>query len=508
MPGSKAERRAGCPRGPSDDEPRPHRQCERPAGRHRPPARARCPRLLGFPGPGPRLQLRPGQGPFGSRPGGRVHPASPGRRAAPGRSGRRRARRALRRGHRPVGSWNLLGLARRTLRPVLEEAPLLFSTLLVFASASILTPEQAVAAALANAPALAERLADLDQAAGVHRQEGGLLRHNPVLDVSASTDGAQVVSSVVQPISITGEGSRASRSARARVDSARAAAHRGRYETAADTRRAYARAVQARELLRFADEDRALLARLRGVAEARVAVGEGVNRDLRLARLEEARAMAAWLEAQTEVAASDAELAALIGRTPGELVRDPLAAFPVPSSDSSPRSDVLATQAATRSAREALDRERAAALPPVGIGAYFEKDDDVNTVGFSLSFELPLWNRNQSAIGAALGDLRLARAVETWTSARARTEEAQATGRLKVAEEALATLVPDIQAEAAPALKAIEELFVSGESNLPDTLLLRSRVVEGERAWMTARTQVAEARIDAALARQSKSLLP
>lgn len=50
-------------------------------------------------------------------------------------------------------------------------------------------------------------------------------------------------------------------------------------------------------------------------------------------------------------------------------------------------------------------------------------------------------------------------------------------------------------------------LFTSEEANLPDTLLLRSRVVECERARMEARAEVAIARVDLALARQSKSLL-
>ncbi len=383
----------------------------------------------------------------------------------------------------------------------------LLALLMLLTTATALTPEDAVRAALLHDPALAARVGELDAATGL-RREGFLLRHNPEVDVSVSTDGTRRTGAVVQPLSITGEGINAARHARANLDAAKASADRARFETAATTRRAYARAVLARELLRLADEDRTLLARLRSVAEARVAAGEGVDLDLRLARLEQARAMAAWLDAQAQASAADAELAALTGVIPGELARDPLTAGRAEVGDANPRSDLVAVKAATRAARAAVGRERAAVLPAIGLGAFYEKDSGTEIFGPSVTVEVPLWNWNRPGLGVARGNLRLAEAVEASTAARAATEEARAAERLRVAEESLATLAPDIGAEAAPALRAIEGLFTSGEANLADTLLLRSRIVEGERAWMEAHAAVAVARIDVALTRQSASLLP
>jgi cobalt-zinc-cadmium efflux system outer membrane protein len=384
---------------------------------------------------------------------------------------------------------------------------LTFLVLITFSDAAELSPTEAVRLALAHDPGLAARRADVDAASGL-RQESGFLRNNPEVDLSLSTDGTRLTGSVVQPLSVTGEGFSASRGARAGLESAEAAAERGRFETAAAARRAYARAVVAREQLRFAEEDRALLARLRGVAEARVAAGEGVELDLRLARLEEARAMAARLDAHEEATAADADLAALIGMTPDELSRDPLVAGPAEPGGGGRRSDLVAAEAATRAARAALARERAAVLPAIGLGAFYEEDAGSAIFGPAVSVEVPLWNRNQSGVGAARGNLGLAEAQQASVTARAATEEARAAERLTVAEESLATLAPDIAAEAGPALQAIEALYTSGESNLSDTLLLRSRVVEGERAWVDARAAVAVARIDVALVRQSESLLP
>lgn len=373
--------------------------------------------------------------------------------------------------------------------------------------AASLSAGEAVRMALEKDPALAERLAELDAAAGLQRQESSPLRLNPVATVTGSTNGHELNASVVQPLSLSGEGFRAAESARAVWVAAKAAADRARYETAAAARRAYARAVLAREKLRFAEEDKVLLARLRKVAEARVAAGESIDLDLRLARLEEARAMAAWLEAQSAAASSDVELAALVGFPPGDLERDPLAAGPAGPGIAQPRSDLIASRAATHAAEAALGREKAAGIPPVGVGAYFDRADRADTYGLALTLELPVWKRNQSGVGAASGALRHAQALEASLAARAATEAARAAERLTVAEEALEALAPDIGDEARPALRAIEALYSGGQANLVDTLFLRSRVVEGERAWMEARAAAAVARIDVALAMQWESLL-
>lgn len=376
------------------------------------------------------------------------------------------------------------------------------------AADAALTPSDVVRAALENDPSLVASQADADAAIGA-RREGVFRLPNPEVSADLATNGEQRVGgSLVQPVSISGESIFASRSASANADAAQAGAKRAMYVTAANARRAYARAVLEREKLRFAEEDRTLLSRLRSIAERRVAAGEGIDLDLRLARLEEARAAAAWLDAQAEASAADIDLASLIGAVPGELLPDPLVAISAEPGDSSPRSDVAAAQAATRAARAALSRERAARLPTIGIGGFYERDDGRVTAGPTVTIPLPLWRQNQAGVAAAAGSLRLAQAQEASTSARVATEEARAAERLRVAEESLAVLAPDLRSEADPALRGVERLFMSGKMNLADTLLLRSRVVEGQRAWMEARAAVAVARIDVALARQSSVLLP
>lgn len=378
---------------------------------------------------------------------------------------------------------------------------------------AVLTPDQAVRAALSRDPALAARVAEVEAAAGLLRQSGPL-QNNPEVGVSASTNGDRQSASLVQPLSLTGEGRHGLRAARAALEGAKAAAERARFETAAETRRVYTRAVVSRELQRFAEESRALLARLRGVAEARLAAGEGIDLDIRLARLEEARAMALWLAAQAETSATDADLAALIGMTPGELGHDPLLAGPVTlegtnvRAGTNVRSDLLAARSVTEAARATVAREQAARLPAVGLGVFYERDSGRTIFGPAVTMTVPLWNQNQANLGAARGKLRLAEVTEASVVARATTEEARAEERLRVATESLKTLAPDIRTEADAALRAIEILFTSGEANLADTLLLRSRVIEGERAWIEARAAVAVARIEVALARQSESLLP
>jgi hypothetical protein len=79
---------------------------------------------------------------------------------------------------------------------------------------------------------------------------------------------------------------------------------------------------------------------------------------------------------------------------------------------------------------------------------------------------------------------------------------------LRLAEDALAALPADLAAETAPALSGAETLFSSGEADPSDPLLLRSRIIEGEQAWLHARAAVAPARIEAALALETGYLLP
>lgn len=114
------------------------------------------------------------------------------------------------------------------------------------AVAAPLSPDEAVAAALASHPAIARAEADRLAAEGAARQSA-LLSQNPEIQARYGLIGERVEGSVEQPLSITGEGLAQRRSAAAQVDAAGATADRIRLTVAAEVRRAYVEAIVAHQ---------------------------------------------------------------------------------------------------------------------------------------------------------------------------------------------------------------------------------------------------------------------
>lgn len=375
------------------------------------------------------------------------------------------------------------------------------------------TTEDVVQAALQNAPLLAEARGELQAAQGDGRASGGI-QHNPELQVGVlfgdpqATGGPKVEGQLMLPIPVSGEGVAASRSADARVDAARAGLERARLETAARARRALLRVVVADSDLRITEQEMTGATRLREAAQARLDAGDVPELDVQLARLEEAGAIAAWLEAKAEATDARVSLAALTGMPVDVAVgSDPLSAAPVVGDAAGePRADVRAATSSLESARASVDRERAAGLPPVEIGAFFEAGGGPFVIGPRVTLPIPMRNQNQRGIGDARGDVERAEAVAESVQSRASAEQASAEGDLAAAERAGA-LLGDEMPGAESALAAVQQGYEGGQFDIGQVLLLRGRIVEGERGWYAARAAMASARIEVALARELPALL-
>lgn len=368
--------------------------------------------------------------------------------------------------------------------------------LLLTTMALAMTPDEAVTAALAHAPALAAAEARVEAAEGA-LAGASWLRNNPRVSGRAGDQRLELEAS--QALSLSGEGLAAARSARASLDSAEAARDRARLLTAADARRAWMRAAVADADVAIATHELSGATRLREAAEKRLAAGEGADFEVRLARLEEARAVGLVLRARAVLAEARASLAALTGDATASPEGDPLAAAPPPG-PAGVRDDVRAAEAATEAARAALARERAAVVPAVEIGAFYENDAGRTVVGPTLGVEVPLWHRNPAGRASARGDLARAEAEAASTTARATVEQAASSARMRDLEQLAALLGDDPAAHATVVLAGIEVAWLAGELDIAEATLLRARALEGRRAWFEARAEVAEARIAAALA--------
>lgn len=375
--------------------------------------------------------------------------------------------------------------------------------LLLATMAAAMTPGEAVTAALAHDPALAAAEARVEAGNGA-LTEASWLRHNPRVSGRLGDERLELEAS--QAVSVSGEGLAAARSARASLDAAEAARDRARLVTAAEARLAWLRAAVAEADVEIASDELAGATRLREAAVKRVAAGESADFEVRLARLEEARAVGLVLHARASLAEARATLAAITGDAAATAQGDPLAAAPMPGT-AGVRDDVRAAAAAVDAARAALARERAATVPTVEIGVFYEQDAGRTVVGPTLGVEVPLWQRNPAGRGSARGDLARAESEAVSLSARATAEQGASSEQMRDLEPLAALLGDDPAADATAVLAGVEVAWRAGELDIAEATLLRARALEGRRAWVEARAAVAEARIAAALALGSETLL-
>lgn len=380
--------------------------------------------------------------------------------------------------------------------------------LLGAALAAPLSPVDAVAAALVSNPQIVAAEAALYSAEGRARQSA-FFRENPEVEAGYGLVGDRVDLSLTQPVSLSGEGRFDHTSARALIAAAESGLQRSRLDVAASTRVAYVEAVVAHRAATFAASAFTLATRqIEGTSE-RVRVGDAPDLLLRLSRLEQAKAAAELLSARSAEAGALSRLSTLV-RQPvdGEdLAADPLDAAPEPRvARGGERSDVVAARLAVEAAEAALRRERAAALPPLRVGLFFEKEGEAVVAGPMLGLTLPLWHQNQAGVSEAGGEAMLRRAELETTRARAEAE-ARTAAAVNAAAITTWSSVPATEEDALAALASIEAGSRSGELDLVTTILLRGEVVAGQRALTLARGDLALARITLLLATEDASLL-
>lgn len=405
-----------------------------------------------------------------------------------------------------AGAWSVLLLPcvvqAGTAQPVPTESP---------ASEALLLPSAAVAAATQIHPAVVAAEVDLERARGAAAQVQLLLR-NPQVSAATSIDGRRASGSVSQPISLTGEGIAARRSAAVEVEVAQLRLSRSRLEAAAACRQAYIEAVVRARQVDIAVEGRHLATRLRDAVALQLDVGEASTLDLRLAELAVVQASARLLEARRAEANALRSLSALAG-VPVEgasLVSDPRLAAPLsisPPTPSTSRSDLRAQQGTVALAAAERVRQRASILAPVGLGVALNLEDGERFVGPTVQATLPLFDRNQGDRWSAAAAHSRAVSLEHSLQAQILTEQTTAWRRVAEAQELEGQGLRDPLEQARAALVSISKGYRAGEIDLPSAILLQKEVLVGESAALTLLGGIAEARVDLLLAHDDPNLL-
>ena len=378
--------------------------------------------------------------------------------------------------------------------------------MLAYPAHAALTADDVVREALLHHPEAVAARAAIPAAEGERRAVSTFLA-NPEMQAGFSPLGDLTFVQLQQPISLGGEGWAARREAAAGVESAEAWSRRVDVLVAADARVAWVESAAAARRRSLAAEALELASTFRAAIEARRGVGELSDLDVALARSREALAVAQVSDAERSYTDALVRLTAYHPDAASQGVDgNPLAAVPAPTPIASPRADVVAAEARVRQTKAALARARAAAAPPFALGLQFQSDGGATDLGPMFTMGLPVWQRNQTGIAAAVRDLTVAEA--TLAQVRALAEgEASLRSTSAAQAAASATQVAGADPSIVVGMKAIEAAVTSGELDVRDAVLLQRELLDGRFAALDAERSAAVAALAALAAHDDSALL-
>ncbi len=384
--------------------------------------------------------------------------------------------------------------------------------------------QDAVRIALERNPELASLGAEVSAARS--RLDGATLlaQRNPEVSLGAGSRrtagdrSGDLEVEVTQEVEVFGERSARIAAARAALASAEARYQARRVELATETRESFARALAAERLLAVAREARELAGTVEAAAARRLEVGEASQIEVNSARVEAGRSASEVAEAIRRREAALAELRLLAAIDPasdlvlsGELA--PLA-LPERAEPSSILAVALEQRPDLRAAREDLKAAAAErrlaereALPKPRLGARFEREGEEDAILGTLSFDLPLLNRNQAGRGVAGARLVQAQRALEAAERRVSQEVRLALARLEAARDAARAFEGEVVRAMEENLRLVATAYQAGKIGLFELLVLRRDALDARRGRIRAQEDLvsAEAQLLRALGQEGPS---
>ncbi len=392
------------------------------------------------------------------------------------------------------------------------------------AGAEPLTSERAVELALERNPELAAVAADA-RAAGARLSGAELLLHsNPELSAGAGPrrNGAarstDLEVSLSQRVEVFGQRGARIDVAQAERDAAEKRLAARRVAVAAEVRSAFARVLAADRLVALAREEIAVAREAVRAVERRLELGGTSQLEVNAARVEAGRAARAVAVATRRVSAARAELRTLLGSdagTPFEVAGE----LPRPSGVGALDADALGKRALEAradlvAARRELDAAEAEqrvaareALPVPAIGARYSREEGADIVLGTLTFDVPLFNRNPAGRGVASARVARAQAELAAAERRIRADVLVAIARLETARDAAQAFEGEALASAEANVSLATRAYEAGKIGLAELLLIRRSAVEARRDHLEALEELAEAEAELARAVGSERLV-
>ena len=372
------------------------------------------------------------------------------------------------------------------------------------AAAPTLTLDEAMRLAEAAHPSVLAREAQLAAAEGARREAGALLFNNPELGTEAIRRRANATGSswnewsvgISQPFETGGQQTKRREAAAAGLDALRAEIDDVRRQARVEAATRYLAVLSARQRVQL--EQRAVDLFERGaqaVAKRRTA-GEDTRLDANVALVEAERARNALALAGERLIDARSELGSAL-RLPPSALPEVAGQFganldgPLPykleqllaSAQNLPRQRALAAR--EEAARARLGVERASRNPDVTVGVHVGRegpsDGSERLAIVSLSLPLPLFKRNDAAIGQALTDMTQAELERASALRDNEVRVRQLWSRLASQRERVARLQRVLVPASADNQQLSAKSREAGQIGLLDQLVVNRQAIDAER---------------------------
>jgi cobalt-zinc-cadmium efflux system outer membrane protein len=382
-----------------------------------------------------------------------------------------------------------------------------------------LTLAEALRLAETGSSAVRAREAQLAAAEGSRREAASLLFNNPELSVERTRRSATAPDGsarewglgIAQPIEIGGQQARRREAASASLEALRAEIEDARRQARAEASLRFHAVLAAQRRVRLEQRSLELFDSTAQAVARRRSAGEDTRLDANVALIEAERARNALAVSQEHVQDAKAELATALQLPPsavpeviGELGVPSGAPLPygldqlLASAQSLPRQRALAAR--EDAARARVGVERASRYPDVTVGLTVGREgagdgrERVTTLSFSVP--LPLFKRNDAAIGQALSEATQAEIERATATRDGQAQVRRLWSRLDSQRERVARLQRAMVAASTDNQQLAAKSRQAGQIGLLDQLLVNRQALDAERDLNDALAEFHTTRIE------------
>ncbi len=372
------------------------------------------------------------------------------------------------------------------------------------AQAAPLTLPETMRLAEAASPAVRAKEAQLSAAEGLQREAGRLLFNNPALTAETARRRAEGVDGratewsvgIAQPLELGGQQSQRREAAAAGLDALRAEIEDARSQARAIAASRFHAVITAERRVRL---ERRSVEMFDSVAQAvakRRSAGEDTRLDANVAVVEAERSRNALAVATEHLLEARSELATALQLPPEmlpEVESAPVALLgePTPytlerllaSTESLPKLRALAAREGAARARMAVERGNRYPDVTVGLSTGREgfPDGRERLTTLSVSVPLPLFKRNEAAIGQALTEVTQAEVERVTATRDAQAQVRRLWSRLQSQRERVLRLQRSMLPASADNLQLAARSRQAGQIGLLDQLVVNRQALDAER---------------------------